>query len=128
MCATCDFAFPGGVHFCPTCVSKSDDGLSGRRKKFMIWSYVLAAWSTVGMTCLVSGAMSGLARTKEDRTALGWILIIFVLGPAITGLSLGVTAKRKQGSNPAPLWIAIVWNAVLVASYVVLTLIGLSKQ
>ncbi len=94
----------------------------------MIWSYVLATWSTVGMTCLVSGAMSGMARTKEDQTALGWVLIIFVLGPAITGLSLGVTAKRKQASNPATLWIAIIWNAVLVASYVVLTLIGLSKQ
>jgi len=94
----------------------------------MIWSYVLAAWSTVGMTCLVSGALSGMVRTKEDQTALGWVLLIFVLGPAITGLSFGVTTKRKQGSNPATLWIAIIWNAILVASFVVLMLIGLTKQ
>jgi hypothetical protein len=127
MCPTCDFSFPGGIHFCPICVSKTDDGLSSRRKKLMIWSYVLAAWSTVGMTCLVSGAMSGMARTKEDRTALGLVLLIFVLGPAIAGLSLGMTAKRKQ-ANPATLWIAIVWNAILLSSYVVLTLIGLSRQ
>jgi hypothetical protein len=59
MCATCDFAFPGDLHFCPTCVSRGDEGLSGKRKKFMIWSFVLAAWSTVGMTCLVSGASCG---------------------------------------------------------------------
>jgi len=127
MCATCDFAFPGDVHFCPTCVSRGDEGLSGKRKKFMIWSFVLAAWSTVGMTCLVSGAMRGMARTKEDQIALGWVLIIFVLGPAITGLSLGMTAKRKQVSNPATLWIAIIWNAVLVVSFVVLMFIGLTK-
>jgi hypothetical protein len=128
MCATCDFAFPGDVHFCPACASRGEEGLSGKRKKFMIWSFVLAAWSTVGMTCLVSGAMRGVARTKEDQTALGLVLIFFVLGPAITGLSLGVTAKRKQASNPAALWIAVIWNAVLVTSYVMLTLIGLSRQ
>jgi len=127
MCPTCDFAFPDDVHFCPTCVSKSEDGLSPRRKKLMVWSYVLAAWSTVGMTCLMSGAMSGIARTKEDQTALGLVLLVFVLGPAITGLSLGVTAKRKQGGNPAPLWIAIIWNAILVASFVLIMVIGLTK-
>lgn len=128
MCPTCDFAFPEDIHFCPGCVSKSEDGLSPRRKKFMIGSYVLAAWSTVGMTSLVSGAMSGMARTKEDQTALGWVLLVFVLGPAITGLSLGVSTKRKQAANPATLWIAIIWNAVLVASFVVLMLIGLTKH
>jgi hypothetical protein len=128
MCATCDFAFPGDIHFCPTCVSRGDEGLSGKRKKFMIWSFVLAAWSTVGMTCLLSGAMRGMARTKEDQTVLGWVLIIFVLGPTLTGLSLGLSAKRKKTSNPAALWIAIIWNAVLVASYVLLTLIGLSRR
>ena len=127
-CSTCDFAFPGGVHFCPACVSKADDELSAPRKKFMIWSYVLAAWSTVGMTCLLSGAMRGMVNSKEDQTALGWVLLIFVLGPAITGLSLGMTAKRKQVSNPVTLWIAIIWNAILVASFVVLMLIGLTKQ
>ena len=128
MCPTCDFAFPGGIHFCPICVSKTDDGLSSRRKKFMISSYVLAAWSTVGMTCLVSGALSGLARTSADRAALGWVLLIFVLGPAIAGLSLGMTARRSKGSNPPPLWIAIIWNAILVASFVVLMLIGITRR
>ena len=128
MCPTCDFSFPGGIHFCPICVSKTDDGLSGRRKKLMIWSYVLAAWSTVGMTCVVSGALSGLARTKADRAALGWVLLIFVLGPAITGLSLGMTARRTKGSNPPPLWIAIIWNAILVTSFVVLMLIGNARR
>jgi hypothetical protein len=128
MCPTCDFSFPDDIHLCPTCASKSDDSLSPRRKKFMVWSFVLAAWSTVGMTCLVSGATSGMVRSKEDQEVLGWVLLIFVLGPAVTGLSLGLSAKRKQVGNPAWLWIAIVWNAILVASFVVLMVIGLTKQ
>jgi hypothetical protein len=128
MCPTCDFAFPGGVHFCPTCVSKADDGLSPRRKQLLVGSYLFAVWSTVGMACLVSGALRGLADKKEDQTALGWVLLIFVLGPAITGLAFGMSGKRKQAANPATLWIAIIWNAILVASFVVLMLIGLTKK
>ena len=127
MCPTCDFSFPGNLHLCPTCVSNTNEGLTPRRKKFLIWSYVLAIWATIGMACLVSGALSGLASNKEDTAALGYILLFFVLGPAITGLSLGVTAKSSRMGNPASLWIAIIWNAILVASFVLLMIIGLSK-
>lgn len=128
MCATCDFAFPGNVHFCPSCISKADEGLSGKRKTLMIWSYVLAAWSTVGMACLLSGALRGMANSKEEQTALGWVLLIFVLGPALTGMSLGITAKRKNVPNPGTLWIAIIWNVILVASFVLLMVIGLTRR
>jgi hypothetical protein len=128
MCETCDFSFPDNVHLCPACASKSRDGLSPRRKKFLIASLVLGAWSTFGMACLVSGAMSGWAKSKEETAALGWALLLFVLGPAITGLSLGVCAKHSRMANPPFVWIAITWNAILVASFVVLTLIGLAKK
>ena len=128
MCPTCDFSFPDEMHLCPTCASKSQDGLSPRRKKFVIWSFVLAAWTTIGMTCLVGGALSGLASSKDDTTALGWALLLFVLAPGITGLSLGLSAKHKRLENPPSIWIAITWNAILVASFVILMLIGLTKQ
>lgn len=128
MCQTCDFTFPNEVHSCPTCASKTEEGLSPRRKKFVIWSLVLAAWTTVGMTCLVSGAFSGMAASKDDIAALGYALLIFVLAPGITGLSLGITAKHARLSNPPSIWIAITWNAILVASFVILDLIGLSKK
>jgi hypothetical protein len=128
MCPTCDFSFPGDVHYCPACVSRTEDGLDSRRKKFLIASFALAAWSTVGMTCLVSGALGGMARSKEDKALLGWVLLIFVLGPAITGLSVGISTKRKRGANPATVWMAIIWNATLVASFVVLMIIGMARR
>jgi hypothetical protein len=129
MCPTCDFSFPNDVHLCPTCASKSsDDGLSPRRKKLLIWSFVLAAWTTIGMTCLVSGAFSGIATSKEDTAALGYALLFFVLAPGITGLAVGISAKHARLGNPPAIWIAIVWNAILIASFIVLDVIGLSKR
>jgi hypothetical protein len=67
MCPTCDFAFPGGIHLCPACVSGTDDSLSPRRKKFLIGAFALALWSTVGMTCLVSGASADLRNLRPTR-------------------------------------------------------------
>jgi hypothetical protein len=127
MCPTCDFAFPGEKHFCPVCVSKPEEALAGSRKKLQVWSFVLAGWSTLGMTCVVSGALSGLAEDKASETLLGSIFLLFILAPAITGLVLGLSAKRKQVANPAVLWIAIVWNAILVATFVLLMVIGMTK-
>ena len=128
MCPTCDFSFPNEVHLCPKCASKSEDGLSPRRKKLLIWSFVLAAWTTIGMTCLVSGAFSGFATSKDDLAALGYALLLFVLAPGITGLALGVSAKHARLGNPPSIWIAITWNAILVASFIILDVIGLSKK
>ena len=128
MCPTCDFSFPNEVHLCPKCASKSDDGLSPRRKKLLIWSFILAAWTTVGMTCLVSGDFSGFATSKDDLAALGYALFLFVLAPGITGLALGISAKHARLGNPPSIWIAITWNAILVASFIILDVIGLSKK
>ena len=128
MCPTCDFSFPNEVHLCPKCASKSEDGLSPRRKMLLIWSFVLAAWTTIGMTCLVSGAFSGFATSKDDLAALGYALLLFVLAPGITGLALGVSAKHARLGNPPSIWIAITWNAILVASFIILDVIGLSKK
>lgn len=128
MCATCDFSFPDDLHFCPACVAGTGEGLSPRRKKYLIAAYALAVWSTVGMTCLVSGALSGIAESEQEQVALGWVLLLSVLGPALTGLSLGITSKRRHEPNPASLWIAIVWNAILVTCFVVLMLIGVAQK
>ena len=80
------------------------------------------------MTCLVSGAFSGLATSKEDAAALGYARLFFVLAPGITGLALGISAKHARLGNPPAIWIAIVWNAILIASFIVLDVIGLSKR
>jgi hypothetical protein len=125
MCMTCSFDLPNGVHICPACASEPRPALGSKGKKLLIWSYVAAIWSTVGLAALVSGVFGGMAHTPADQQMLGIILMIFVLAPAIAGLSLAAAAKRPRQSNPPSLWIALIWNSIIVGCFVLLTIIGL---
>lgn len=127
MCATCDFELPGGIHVCPACAAAPKTNLSPRRKKLMIGSFALAAWSTVGMVCVFAGAFASMARDKGAQEALGVALMLFVLAPAIVGTALGVGAMDRRLSTPPLLWIATIWNGMLVGSFVLLMIIGLAK-
>lgn len=127
MCATCDFALPGNIHVCPKCAATPRSSLSPRRKKFMIGSYALAIWSTIGMTCLLAGVFAEMARSKADQEVLGMVLMLFVMAPAITGLALGVSARDRRLSNPLSITLAIVWNGIIVGSFLLLILYGMTK-
>ncbi len=127
MCSTCDFALPGGAHICPTCAAAPKTNLSPRRKKFMIWSYILAGWCTVGMAILFSGALAGMASSKSDQEALGGALMIFVVLPSIIGTCLGFSARNKHLPTPISVWIATIWNVIILACFGLLMVIGMAK-
>lgn len=127
MCATCDFTLPGGIHVCPTCATAPKTNLSPRRKKLLIGSFALAAWSTVGMVAVFAGAFAGMARDKAGEQVLGTLMMLFVLGPAIVGTALGVGAMDRRLATPPLLWIATIWNAIILASFVLLMIIGMAK-
>jgi hypothetical protein len=125
LCSTCDFSLPNGIHVCPTCATVPRSPLGARGRKFLIGSYAAAIWSTVGLACLVSGAFGGVAQTKADEMVLGWVLLLFVLVPAVVGLALASSAKRQRATNPPSLWIALVWNSIIIGCFLLLTIIGL---
>jgi hypothetical protein len=127
MCGTCDFALPGGVHICPTCAAAPKTNLSPRRKKLMIWSYILAGLATVGMAIVFSGALAGMADNKSDAAALGGIVMIFTLLPSIIGTCLGFSAMDKRLPTPIGLWIATIWNGIILACFGLLMIIGMAK-
>jgi hypothetical protein len=127
MCATCDFTLPGGIHVCPTCATAPKTNLSPRRKKLLIGSFALAAWSTVGMVALFAGVFAGFGRDKAAQEMLGIMLMLFVLAPAIVGTALGVGAMDRRLTTPPTLWIATIWNAIMVASFVLLMIIGMFR-
>lgn len=127
MCATCDFTLPGGIHVCPTCATAPKTSLSPRRKKLMLGSFALAAWSTLGMVALFAGVFAGMARDKAGQEAVGIVLMLFVLAPAIVGTALGVGAMDRRLPTPPMLWIATIWNGMMVGSFVLLMIIGMFK-
>jgi hypothetical protein len=123
VCATCDFLLPGGVHVCPTCMSAPRDKLGRKRKKMLIWAYALAVWSTLGMAFLFSGALAG----SKDGEAIANLLGFGIFIPSIVGTSLGCGALDRRLNNPMSLWIAAIWNGILLAIYLILIFIGMSS-
>jgi len=128
VCATCDFAFPGGVHVCPACASKPQTGVGQRRKKPLIASYVLAVWCSLGLAVLLSGVLAPSLHTPSDVQALGMVLMIFVFIPSIVGTAMAVSSVDRRLGNPPVIWISVVWNSLILAILLLLTIIGNLKK
>ncbi len=127
-CATCDFALPGGVHVCPDCVTRTDQRLSSGRKTLLGWAYALAVWCTLGLILLFSGALADMANDPAGEEALGVVLWIFVFLPALIGTALSLAGFDRRLRNPPAMWVAMIWNLVIVAILVLLTVVGLLAQ
>ena len=123
MCQTCDFVFPGNLHLCPACATAPQQGLTGKRRAYLIWSYVLAVWATVVLAFIMSGALADSVQTEEDAMALGVAMLLLILVPAIIGTALGSAAMRRN-SKPISVWVATIWNAVLIGAHILLCIIG----
>jgi hypothetical protein len=125
MCDTCKFDLPGGISVCPTCATTPRTNLSPKRKKMLIGSYALALWCTLVMGALLSGAFARSVKTKADQQALGLLLTLLLLGPSITGLALGVGTMDRRLHNTMAMWIAAIWNGMILAGFILLMIIGL---
>jgi hypothetical protein len=123
MCATCDFALPGAMHICPACATSSQTKLSERRKRALLWSFVMAAWATLGIVVFFVAAARGAA--EENEAALGVIFSFGMLIPSIIGFAVGFGAIDKRLKNPAILWVPLVWNGILLCLVILLVVIGL---
>jgi len=124
-CEVCDFVFPGGLHYCPVCVVGGKKGLTPRRKKFLIASFVLAGFATVSLIAsLVILGLMGEAEIKGGVGALADIALVgLVLIPSIVGTALSASCFQK-GNTPWSVWAAMVWNFLLLGFYLLLALLG----
>jgi len=123
-CATCDFVFPGNLHLCPDCATTGQSGLSPRRKKYMIVSFILAGWSLVALVAVMVGAAVLFGDDPIAEMALGVVLIVVAYLPSIVGTALGMSAFRKGASNPLSVWIALILNSLVLAGFTLLVLVG----
>ena len=124
-CRTCDFVFPVNLHYCPVCVTAAAGQLSPRRRKYMVVAFILAAFASLGLVLFFGGAIAGMmADNPAAETILGLALLLLVGSPSIVGTGLGMSAKRPGGPNPISIWLALVWNALLLGGLVLLIVIG----
>jgi hypothetical protein len=121
VCATCVFSFPGGVHLCPTCAVSPSQGLSGKRKRLVGVAFALAIWATVGTVLL----FTGLATNADEGTAR--VIGILVGMPAIIGGGVGIACFERRLGNPPIVWVAAIWNIILLGLMLILSIVGSFK-
>ncbi len=92
----------------------------------MLWgAFGFAILATIGMAVLMSGALAGMAEDKVGEQVLGLLLTLFVLVPSVVGMGMGLSAIDRRLSNPISLWIATIWNIILLCAFVLLCIIGI---
>ena len=123
MCGTCDFALPGGAHICPTCAAAPQTDLSPRRKKMMITSFVMAGIGTFGLAIMFSGALAAMS-DRGAAAAFAGLLLLGVLICSVVGTALGFSAMDRRLPTPMALWIAAIWNAVILACHLLRILLN----
>jgi hypothetical protein len=127
MCDTCDFALPNGLHLCPACATKPQTALGPKRKKAMIWSFVCAAGASAGFVLTLVYAGLHPPKTALEQQAIGTIMLFVTLVPAIVGFGFGLGAIDRRYRNPISLWIAAGWNAVIIATFLLMCIVGLAR-
>jgi len=128
MCGTCAFQLPGGIQVCPACAISPQAKLSPKRKKMLIGSFVMASWCTLVLAALMGGLLSAFAQDEAGEQALGMILFLLVLAPSIIGVALGVSSMERRLENTAPMWIATVWNGLILGAFLLLMIYGATLE
>lgn len=116
VCETCDFAMPGGLHFCPACVDNAgSEEISPKRKRMAIASIVLAAYCTFMYVFMITGALYRALGSPTDLQALGCGIMLVLYAPSVVGTALAATARDRRLRNTTMIWIGLVWNLVILA-------------
>ena len=119
ICATCDFALPGGVHLCPSCVenSQSSDEISPKRKKLSYIGLGLAVWSTIMLVLMFSGAFNEMLTDDEGGQAADVILTNITLWPLLIGTGLSMSAIDRKLKSTGLMKVAVWWNGILAGIF-----------
>lgn len=126
ICATCDFAFPGGVHLCPACATNPKPQVSAKRKGLINWSIGLASWSVVILVAMF--LMITSAQNRRDAEGMGMVAQFLSFFPAIVGLALGVGSFDRRLKTPGIVWIGVIGNGLVVVAWLLLVIVGLTMR
>lgn len=124
LCPTCDFSFPGGVHLCPNCVTRSQGKMGDKRRRMLVWAYVLAAWATFSLLAMLIVSASGAFASGTDAEVFGVVCSVVSFLPAMVGMGLGVGSLDRRLGNPPSVIIAAVWNGLVLGVWLLLIVIG----
>jgi hypothetical protein len=55
------------------------------------------------------------------------LILLFVPLPSLIGVALGVSTMERRSPNSIAMWIATVWNGLIVAAFVLVFMLGMIK-
>lgn len=85
---------------------------------------VMAGWVTLFLGVLLSGALEETVTDEAGAMIVGSLIML----PALVGIGLACGSLNKRAGNPPIVWVAVVWNAVMVAAWLLLCVIGLMTE
>lgn len=122
VCETCTFKFPGNVYVCPACAASPSSALGPKQTKYLIGSFVCAVLAMLAVALMF--IMIPAAQGGGEAEALGAVMVFVVLGLSITGTALSAAARIPRQPTPVAVWIALIWNMILLVGVVLLCLVG----
>ncbi len=128
VCTTCVFEVPGGIKLCPACATAPRSALNPKRKMLLIGSFVAAAWCSLVLGALMGGFFRSMGRGKEAQQMLGTLLMFILIIPSIIGVALGFSAMERRMTNTMAIWIATIWNSLILGSFILLMIYGVAKR
>jgi hypothetical protein len=124
VCATCDFALPGGVHLCPSCVetSQSSPEVNPKRKKLSYIAIALASWSTIMLLLMFSGAFNSLFSDDAGGKAADVLITNITMWPLLIGTGLAMSAIDRKLKSTMMMRVAVWWNGILAGLFLLFVL------
>jgi hypothetical protein len=90
----------------------------------LAWSFGLAVWATCGLALALTGALADFDDLPGAAQALELVIGFVVFIPSMIGTALSVSTLDRRLSNPGVLWVAVVWNGLLLAAFLLLSIVG----
>ena len=87
-----------------------------------MWALITAGIASVVMVIFFSGVLN---LERGMGAILAEVLFRLILFPAAIGAGLAMAAFRKGRSNHIGIWLALIWNFVLMIGVFSLSVIGL---
>jgi hypothetical protein len=126
VCATCDFALPGGLHVCPQCIeTHSDQDVNPKRIRRAWLAIVLAAFTTLLFVVVFSGALVRMFELDPNSELTATLIGNLLLWPALAGIVVALLSFDRRLRNPPVIWTAVIWNAAMVGLFMLLVVVGL---
>jgi hypothetical protein len=123
-CSTSVSSVPGEVNGCPNSAVKSPDGL-GAREGSVIWAFALAAWGTIVMIVFHLSIRSFLI--IANPVVVLWLVGLLGMVPILIGLGVAISCLERRLPNPPIIWVAVICNIALSATWMTQAAIGLSQ-